>query len=505
MAELPAHFLRNSISNYANTGSMALVTVVLTPLLARGLGAEQYGIWAFAGSLALYLELFEFGFGAATVKYVAGFAATGDTTGIRRTIATSFYALCIPGALSLLVGALVALAFPSIFPGLSPEVAHAAQVTILLVSFDLALSIPGDTFGGTLMGLQRYDIVNITLIVTRIAQAIAWAIVMATGGGLVALSIVTVVLSLLGQISRLVMVRRILGTTGLNPRWFDREQMRPFARLSVWLALTEASILAVTRLDTIIVGLVAGLPAAGIYAVAQKIPVAVNALIGPMTMLFYPHSADLAARQEMGRLRGAFLTGNRLSLAVAMPLCVTFGILAEPLLRTWVGPEFSSGSTVVVLLLAAMAVWALTRTGLLILQGMGEARVPALIHVGEALLNVALSVALGLAWGVNGVALATLIAAAVTNLGLLVPFLCRRFGLPIGRWAGDVARAHGPALVAAGAVGALASQWDTHRLVPLLLACAAITSAYLAAFITTGLTREELRGLRGFLRRSRAA
>ena len=53
MAELPARFLRNSISNYVNTGSMALFTVLMTPLLARSLGAEQYGIWAFAGSFVL--------------------------------------------------------------------------------------------------------------------------------------------------------------------------------------------------------------------------------------------------------------------------------------------------------------------------------------------------------------------------------------------------------------------------------------------------------------------
>jgi PST family polysaccharide transporter len=288
----------------------------------------------------------------------------------------------------------------------------------------------------------------------------------------------------------------------IRPQGFDRELFRPFARLSVWLALTDASLLAVTRLDTIVVGLVAGLPAAGVYAVAQKIPVAVNALVGPTSKLFYPHSADLAARREVQRLRGAFLIGNRLSLAIALPLCLTLGVLAHPILLAWVGKEFVSGTTVVVLLLAAMAVWALTRTGLLIMQGMGEARVPALIHVGEALLNIALSVALGLAMGANGVALATLIAAVVANVGLLVPFLCRRFGVPLRGLAGSVLRAHGPATLAAGAVGVVALEWaETDRLVPLLVGSAATLAVYLATFAATGLSREELRDLRGLLHR----
>jgi O-antigen/teichoic acid export membrane protein len=502
MAELPARFLRNSISNYLNTGSMALVTIALTPLLARGLGAEQYGIWAFAGSLALYLELFEVGFGAATIKYVAGHAATGDTVALKRTIATSFWVLCIPGAASLLLGGLVALAFPAIFSNLDPAVAHAGQITILLVSFDLALSIPGDTFGGTLLGLQRYDLVNLTLIVVRLAQAVAWAIVMATGGGLVWLAIVTIVLSLVGQLSRVLMVRRLVGSVPIRPKGFDRELLRPFARLSVWLALTEASILAVTRLDTIVVGLVAGLPAAGVYAVAQKIPVAVNTLVGPTTMLFYPHSADLAARRELQRLRGAFEMGNRVSLAIALPLCLTLGVLAHPILDAWVGKEYVSGTTIVVLLLAAMAVWALTRTGRLILQGTGEARVPALIHVAEAVINVGLSIALGLAWGANGVALATLIAAVVTNVGVFIPFLCRHFGVPMSRLAGEVLRAHGPATLAAGAVGVFALEWaETERVAAVILASAAMLAVYAATFAATGLSREALRNLRGLLHR----
>ena len=503
MAELPARFLRNSISNYVNTGSMALFTVLMTPLLARSLGAEQYGIWAFAGSFVLYLELFEFGFGAATIKYVAAHAATGDDAALRSTVSTSFWVLCVPGVAAMALGGLVALAFPSIFGGLSPSVAHAGQVVILLVSFDLALSIPGDTFGGTLVGLQRYDLINGSLVVERVALAIGWAIVLAAGGGLVAIAVTAVVLSLLGQLSRVIMVARLLGSIPIRPAGFDRAMLRPFARLSVWLALTEASILAVTRLDTIIVGLVAGLPAAGVYAVAQKIPVAVNALVGPTTMLFYPHSADLAARREVQRLRGAFETGNRLSLAVALPLCVTLGVLAEPVLEAWVGPEFVDGTTVVVLLLAAMAVWALTRTGLLIMQGMGEARVPALIHVGEALLNVGLSIALGIAYGADGVALATLIAAVVANLFLLVPVLCRRFGMPVSRLVGSVLRFHGPAAVAAGAVGALALEWGgTDDLLPLIVACLAMLLVYAATFAATGgLSREELRSLRGLLTR----
>jgi peptidoglycan biosynthesis protein MviN/MurJ (putative lipid II flippase) len=158
---------------------------------------------------------------------------------------------------------------------------------------------------------------------------------------------------------------------------------------------------------------------------------------------------------------------------------------------------------VVVLLLAAMAVWAFTRTGLLIMQGMGEARVPALIHVTEAVLNVGLSIGLGIAYGANGVALATLIAAVAANLFLLVPVLCRQFGIPVWRLIGSILRFHGPAALAAGAIGVVALEWgDTDDLFTLLAACAAMLVVYVTTFAASGgLSRDELRSLRGLITR----
>ena len=219
------------------------------------------------------------------------------------------------------------------------------------------------------------------------------------------------------------------------------------------------------------------------------------------TKLFYPHSADLAARQETCALRSAFVLGNRLSLALALPLCLAFGLLATPVLDAWVGEDFLDAAPVVALLLGAIAVWSVTRIGLLMLQGMGEAKTPALIHLAEAVINVVLSVVLGLAFGLTGVALATLIAAVVANLGALAPFLCRRFGVPLGGWALAAARAHVPPLLVAGAVGVLALSADPEGLVEVTVAVTVVLAAYVLAFAVSGVSRDELRRLRAAIAR----
>ena len=500
MTTLPIRYRRNVVSTYLTTAVIAVAALVTTPILARELGKEGFGIWVLVGSFALYLELLEFGFGKAAPKFVAEYAARGDERGVRATIATSFWILAALGSVAAVVGAVIAALFPSLF-GISSELAGAAQILILLVLLDLAISIPSDTFGGVLMGLQRFYLVNTTLVTVTILQAVAWIIVLASGGGLVELGIATVALSLGGQLARFLLARRYVPGASIAPRLIDRAMARRFTGLSVWFFMLDVSRVVVIRLDTVVVGLVVGVPAAGVYAVGQRLTLALEQLIEPLTKSFFPHSSSLSAGEDHEGLRRSLVVGTRLSLAIAAPIALALGFLAGPLLDLWLGAssDFGDAATVVVLLAAAVTVGALTRTGLLMLQGIGQVRVPAFIVAGEAVLNLVLSVVLAREMGLDGVALGTLIAVVVVNLGVLYPYMCRQFGVPIRELSATLARAHLPALAVAGLVGAGLAALDPAGIV-VLVAALAIGASYGAVFWFTGLTADERRRARGLVR-----
>lgn len=482
MADLPRRFRQSVTSSYVRIAAQAAVALVLTPVLVHGLGKTEYGIWTLVLSLALYLELFEFGLGAATVKTVAEDEARGDRERTRRSIATSFWMLAVPGVAALLFGGVIAAVFPLLFDiPVSSE--QATRILVLLIAADLAISIPSDTFGNTLMALQRYDLINLTLIVVVSAQAVAWAVVIALDGGLVALGIVTVAISLLGQLSRFLIVRRLLPGISLSPRLVDRARVRPLAGLSVWYALAELSTLVIARLDIVVVGLVVGVPEAAVYAVGQKLAFLARQAIEPIVLTFFPHASELVARRQRGALRSTILAGTRVSLAVAGPITITLGLLAEPALRVWVGDDFAEGALVVVYLAAAAAVSALTRTGFQMLQGAGIARPAALVSVFEATLNLSLSIVLGRAMGLEGVALATLIAASVTHLGILLPYLGRIFEIGPLEFLWTVLRPHVPAVAAAGALGWLLLRTDISGYAEVVGSGAAIAAGYVVALL----------------------
>jgi O-antigen/teichoic acid export membrane protein len=500
MAALPARFRRNTATLYLNTFAAAVIALVMTPVLAQGLGKHDFGIWVVVGSMILYLELLEFGFGTATIKYVAEFEALEDRDRLRSAITTSFWVLALPGLVALLIGLAAAALFPY-FIDIRESSEGAARLLVVMLAANMAISIPGDTFGGALIGLQRYDLQNSTLAVIAIAQAVAWGIVIGSGGGLVALGVVTVALSLVGQLWRYMLVRRLVPGVTMARNQFDRRMFRGFARLSFWYALGEVADVIIFRVDTIVVGIVVNIQAAAVYAVGQKLALVAEKLIQPVVYTLFPHSSELAALDDREGLRSTLITGTRISMGLAGPLTVTLAVMGEPAVRAWVGPSFAAAGLVVVYLAAATAIKSLVQTGQTMLNGMGLARVPSMIVATEAGLNLLLSVVLGHAMGIHGVALGTFLASAATDLGLLLPYMCRRLGISIGSFLFPVIRAHLPGLLVSLGVGWLVVLAGPSGIAPVLAGGAAIGLSYLMVFYMTGLTARERAELTSKVRR----
>lgn len=451
---LPVGYRRTALTGYSLTAVSLLVALLATPLLARALGPERFGIWAVIGSTVLYLEVLELGLGAATVSAVADRAARGDREGIRQAVATSFWLLTVPGGVALVLSGLAAWALPSVLD-IAPQDLPAARLLLIVLAVDLAVSIPADSFGGTLAALRRLDLVNSSLVVVGVAQAVGWVLVIVSGGGLVALGIVTAVLGLAGQAARFLLARRLVPGLSLRPGLVHGELIRPLARLSAWFALSDVNKIVVQRLDVLLVGAVVGVRAAGIYAVGQKLALLVLRAVEPATLVLFPHTAELRARGDDQGVREALLTGARLSLAISLPLATILAFFAAPLIELWVGASYGEAAGITAVLAVATVAGSLAAAAGLVLKGLQRARSAGTGAAVDAVVNVLLSVLLGHLLGAVGVAVATLVAASVAA-SLLLPSACRASSLPLGALLGQLARAHLlPLLVAASLAQAL--------------------------------------------------
>ena len=486
-ARLPRNFLRNALSNYAGVAVSLILALGLTPILVRGLGPVGYGIWALATSMFQYFVLLQLGFGGAVVRYVAAENERGDIQRVRSVVATSAFSLMVPGALLLLASPGLAFVFPKVF-NVPHSLVVPSMVLVFLTTIDIAVSLPSDSFGTTLIGLQRYDLLNLTVAGTALAQAISWVIVIALGGGLVPLGACLLIFGLGGHLLRYLLARRQLGANVLKRRYFDRALVRPLLSMSGWLAVHEVATTIIGQIDSIVVGVVVGVRQAGIYAVGLKLANLTKSLTYAVQAIFYPEASRLAAAGDHDGLRRAVFAGTRISMAVAVPMSVILAVLAKPALDAWVGSAFSSAALVVVYLSGAVIVTSLAGTLVAVLNGMGNVKVPAIFAVVEAGLNLPLSIALGLTIGFQGVALATLIAAVIANFGFTLPYCCRQTQLSLNDLMSVVARAHLPPAIAAAGVGLLLRHGGLSGLLDVAAAGVAMLAAYAMVLFVTGLS-----------------
>jgi O-antigen/teichoic acid export membrane protein len=435
---------RNVATNYLSAIVVVLVGFLTTPILTHQLGIIRYGVWALIGSLIPFLELLELGFASATVAFVSRHLELDDDEKVTATLNTSFVVLSVLGVIAFAGVVVFAIFLPDIITTIPKSLVGQARFLVLLLAFDMALSIPMDTFGGALSALQRFDLLNYSLIAVMVSQAIGWVVVLWLHGGLIALGVVTVAISLVGQVSRFLIVHHLLPWFHLSFRSFDRTLLRTFSLASGWFSIIQVSDAIVKLSDVLIVGAVAGVRAAAIYAVAQRLGTLPLRITQPRTYVLFTRAGQLEARQNRSGLRDSTDEVVRFVQYLSLPVAIVLGFLAGPAVEAWLGPLYREAAPVVGLLCIAGVVQSWTAALRVSVSGAGRPKLPAVLYGIEAVLHVALGVELASRYGALGMAEAALVSVVVMEGMLTLPLAYRQLGDSFARRGLRALRALGP-------------------------------------------------------------
>ena len=144
------------------------------------------------------------------------------------------------------------------------------------------------------------------------------------------------------------------------------------------------------------------------------------------------HFAHLSARQEIDRLRELYLTGARLSGLFACLLTGYVLVFGSDFVRLWLGPSYVEGEwtartdVVLAILLLGQAPRLFQSISWQLLFGIRKVNFLMWVQIGEAIANVALSLALVKPLGIVGVALGTFIPLVVSNTLVLPRYVLGR-------------------------------------------------------------------------------
>lgn len=419
---------RNIGSGYAGAGVNGLVLLLLTPLVVRHLGQAQYGVWVLVTAIGSYLGFLNAGSGAAAVRAVARLAGTGRIGEASQEVGSIFriyLAVGIVAGCALAVLSVTTLDFFHVPAADQPE----ARALLILIALNFVVSFPFGVTRSVLAGLHRFDVLNGVEIAWALLRLGATAAFLTSGYGLVAVGAVQLAASIGGHLTRFVAIRRIApqihltggkGWSGLSA------DVTSFSALSF---LYESLRTLFDNADLLLLGILAGPAAVGIFGAGVTLASFVSRGLQPVSGVLFPMAAEMEA---VGRRSGSarlLEVGTRVNLALALPLVTILLIDGPVLLRYWVGEEFAASAVVLTVFTLANLMMAASLASSTLLFGSGRIGVLVGAEAARYVLNLALLLLLYRWLGLFGAALATLAATVAIDAAIVIRQALRFSGL----------------------------------------------------------------------------
>ena len=424
---------RNVSSRYIAILVETIVGLVMLPFNIAHLGPSAYGLWMLTASVTIHFSVLDLGYGGSLVKFVAQYRARRNTRALNEIASTLFFVFAAVGCLAYLVAIGVAFNLDAVFR-LTPEQAQIGKWLLLIIGVHVALNFPFSIYGGIVSGFQRYDINSLVAIVVATVVALVNVSVLLAGYGLVTLVAATTSVRVLGYLVYRANARRIFPELHLTPRLFRRARLREVTGFSVYSSIIDWANKLNYQIDQVVIGIFLGAAPVAVWAVAVRIISATQRLTNQLNGVLFPMIVDSHATLKQQRLQQILLEGTRLSLTMVMTIVIGLLLLAEPLVRAWVGRPELMGSALLIQILAIAVVFRVGgATSTTLLKGSDRHRMLAGVNLATALVNVGLSIVLIRRFGLPGVAVGTLVPLGVTAMFVTFPAACRRVDLPIGR------------------------------------------------------------------------
>lgn len=421
MTGITRRWLGNSAANLMGGASAAVFNLVLPSIVSRHLPTEEFAAWSLALQIVAYINLLGLGLQTATARAIAQSEGRGDTSAMRHTIRAAHSIATWAVAAASATALLLAIFYPLLFPGIPIPLQHSFQLAVLLIGLSTASQLFAIVPMGVFQGLHRNIVyVGVQISVRLLVVALVWAGVHAgiTLLGLAALLAVgsATLWPAMWQTMRSTLPWSTARRVTPVDRGVRRELLDYCASLSVWSVAT----LLVNSVGVVMVGHIA-FAQTGVYSLAMA---AATVLAGLLGALFSPLVTTAAALHAQPERRGALpdlLMKSTLSCALLLNLLFMACLLGvREAITLWVGPRFVEPLTPLLLILVgAHALRNLCAPYALMLLATGSHRRALLTAAGEGLCNLVATIALGLRFGIAGIAGGTLVGAVAGIVGAL--------------------------------------------------------------------------------------
>lgn len=427
LEDVKRNIWRNTASNYVALGLRLVLGLVMFRMFYRELDAEEFGFWALLWSIFGYGILLDFGFGFTAQKRVAELSVHGEWSKLSQVLSTIFFAYLAIGGFLALAGVLGADFMVDWFK-ISAENQAPFREIILIFFCGLGLAFPLGLFPEILRGQQRIALANGVFALGMIANFVLVVLAFRYGWSLKTLFLITILCTFVPDLVCGWFAMSRLRAVQIRPKHFSRHMVRETMSFSLFAYVTTVSNVLMAKTDQLLISSTISVAAIAIYQAGAKIAEMFASVGQQLPDTFSPVAAHLHARGDRQVLSRLLVDGTRFTVMLATPLYLVCALYMDGLLKLLTGESLRTTFWVGQVLLFWCYTSVVTQSvSKRIYMMCGHEKRLMLLGVGEALLNLGLSIALVLVFrNVLVVAVASLVSTLIFGWLVLWPWAARQ-------------------------------------------------------------------------------
>jgi len=418
---------KNTFFNFVTTACDVLINLAIGILLARSLGADQYGTYSFLmWFITLGALVANLGLGEMAKRFVAEAQGHQDVNGPRNLVRMT---LVLRGLAALAV-ALVIMAFAAFWSKEFNQQGN--QLYFILVGASLLPNVLNNVLMSIFAGFQKYEYGAYMLLGSNPIRAVLIVVFIAMGFGVREVLIVNIAAWALGTFIGVFLLHRLVPLKHL----LASSTMEPVARrAALKYALTLAVIFILSYIvwdqaETLLVGHYCSADQVGFYRLGSNMPYMLMQLIpAVLGAVLLPAVSEQFGRGDMEKIRMIFTTSSRYLMMISLPLAVGGIVLARPFIIALYGAQYEPAVVIMQIIFIPYMAMGVANAATSVIYGINEPSFILKVYLMTACLSIGLNLWLIPKYGIVGAAIGSSGPRFLSAL-LYIHFASRKIAAP---------------------------------------------------------------------------
>lgn len=421
-----------ALLSYISLGLNNLISIIYTPIMLRLLGQSEFGLYNLSNSIIGYLGVLDFGLGNAIVRYTAKYRAEDDRDGESNLNGLFIIVYSIIALMIIVAGGILIFNIKNIFSKtLSAEEISRMKTLMMLMVFNLAISLPGGIFGAIITAYERFIFPKVLGIIRAILNPLIMLPLLLMGYKSVGMTIAITVINIVYIIVNMYYCIHILKIK-VRFKNLDFSILKEVMGYSFFVFLGMIVDKVYWSTDQFILGAVQGTAVVAVYSVGSTFNTYYMNFSTAISGVFLPKVTKMVTKKASNQeLSDLFIKVGRIQFIIMSFILGGFLLVGENFINIWAGQGYNDAYGIALVVMIPLTIPLIQNMGITILQAKNMQKFRSNVYIVIAIINVLLSIPLGKVFGGIGCALATSFAMILGNIIIINIYYYKKINIDI--------------------------------------------------------------------------